>query len=105
MKKIIVFLFLIGIVGFGCGKKGAESSNAAVDGAKVFKQYCVLCHGIDGKLGVSEAKDLSVSTKTEEERIAIITNGKNTMTPFKGVLSEAEIKAVAAYTITLNKSH
>jgi mono/diheme cytochrome c family protein len=40
---------------------------------------------------------------TEAERIVQITKGKNTMTPFEGILSPQEIKAVAAYSMTLTK--
>jgi len=57
----------------------------------------VACHGADGKLGVSDATDLSTSTVSMEERIDQITNGKGMMTPYKDVLSETQIKDVAAY--------
>ena len=84
-------------------EKTPTNANTAPDGMTVFRQNCVLCHGADGKLGLNGAKDLTVSTKTPEERILMITNGKNLMTPFKGILNEAQIKAVAAYTLTLKK--
>ena len=71
------------------------------DGGAVFRQNCVVCHGADGKLGLNAAKDLSVSELPLESRIQIITNGKNLMTPFKALLDETEIKAVAEYTLTL----
>lgn len=73
------------------------------DGMAVFRQYCLVCHGADGKLGLNGAKDLSVSALTLEERLNIITNGKKLMTPFNEVLSPEEIKAVAEYTLTLKK--
>lgn len=76
---------------------------APPDGMAVFRQYCVVCHGADGKLGLNGAKDLSVSALTLEERLNIITNGKKLMTPFNEVLSPEEIKAVAEYTLTLKK--
>lgn len=75
---------------------------AAPDGMAIFKKNCVACHGPDGKLGLTGAKDLSASVLPVADRIQIITNGKNVMTPFKALLSEAEIRAVAAYTISLN---
>lgn len=66
-------------------------------GALIFKQYCVACHGADGKLGLSGAKDLSISTISMEERIDQVTNGKGFMTPFKSILSEDQIIAVTDY--------
>lgn len=66
-------------------------------GQLIYKQYCVICHGADGKLAVSGAKDLSISTIPMEERINQITNGKGLMTPYKDILSEEQINAVALY--------
>jgi mono/diheme cytochrome c family protein len=84
-----------------CGGNNANNGNASVDGEAIYKKNCVVCHGIDGKLGLNGSKDLTVSQVTEAERIVQITKGKNTMTPFEGILSAEEIKAVAAYTMTL----
>jgi cytochrome c6 len=85
--------------------KNASGAAATPDGMAVFRQNCVICHGADGKLGTNGAKDLTVSELPLEGRIQIITNGKNLMTPFKAVLTEAEIQAVANYTLTLKKSN
>ena len=74
-----------------------------LEGKKTFETYCILCHGVDGKLGLNGSKDLSISTITTEERIAQVTNGKGLMTPFKEILTEAEIKAVVEYTESLKK--
>lgn len=71
------------------------------DGMAIFRQYCVACHGADGKLGLNGAKDLSQSTLTLEQRITQVTNGKNMMAPYSGILSPEAIKAVAEYTQTL----
>lgn len=82
-----------------------SSKNTAVhtgpDGMAIFRQYCVVCHGADGKLALNGAKDLTISTLTLEERLNIITNGKKLMTPFNEILTPEEIKAVAEYTQTL----
>lgn len=66
-------------------------------GKEIFETKCALCHGKDGKLGLSGAKDLTVSTSTPEERLEIIRNGKNAMMAYKTILSEEHITAVAAY--------
>jgi mono/diheme cytochrome c family protein len=80
-------------------KATAESSDP--DGMAIFRQYCVVCHGADGKLALNGAKDLTASTLTLEERLNIITNGKKLMTPFNEILTPEEIQAVAEYTQTL----
>ncbi|MEP7323171.1 MAG: cytochrome c [Saprospiraceae bacterium] len=75
--------------------------NAA--GKKTFETYCILCHGADGKLGLNGSKDLTISVISLDERITQVTNGKGVMTPFKDILTEDEIKAVAEYTVSLKK--
>lgn len=81
----------------------SEPSKSAVvmDGKTIFKSYCVTCHGIDGTLMTNGAKDLTKSLLTLDEKIHVITNGRNVMTAFKGTLTESQIKSVAAYTMTL----
>ncbi|TNE60370.1 MAG: cytochrome c [Bacteroidetes bacterium] len=83
-------------------KKTAPS--AAADGQTVYRQYCVTCHGVDGTLGLNGAGDLTRSTLSLEERIVQVTKGKNLMTPFEGILTPAEIEAVATYTLKLNNN-
>ena len=73
----------------------AKSTNRK--GKLVYKQYCQLCHGADGKLALSGAKDLSISEIDMEERINQITNGKGMMTPYKDILSKEQIQSVAEY--------
>lgn len=74
-----------------------------VDGAEVYKTNCLVCHGEDGTLMLANAKDLSISTLSVEERIDLITNGVGVMMPYKGILDDAAIKAVAEYSRSLKK--
>ena len=67
------------------------------DGKAVYMDKCNVCHGPDGKRGVSGASDLSVSKMTMDQRIGIITYGKNTMVGWHGILTAKEIEAVAQY--------
>jgi len=88
----------------GCGPS-VESGVADDDGQLVseaearalYIRKCSLCHGEDGKLMASKSPDLSVSTMTLAERVALITYGKGTMPAQKGILNKAEITAVARY--------
>ena len=89
-------------------KANTEIINTAlVDSASLgkylYESSCISCHGADGKLGLSGAKDLSVSTLVKEERIKIISKGKGGMLPFQERLSEQEIESVAHYVGTLKK--
>jgi cytochrome c6 len=74
------------------------------DGMAIFRQYCIACHGADGKLGLNGAKDLSAGTLSLDERIEVITKGRKLMTPFGEVLTPEEIRAVAEYTLKLSPS-
>lgn len=72
-----------------------------INAGKIFKTSCAVCHGVDGKLGINGAKDLTTATTTLEERVTQITNGKGLMTPFGSILKAEEIQAVAKYTMQL----
>ncbi|MEZ4960362.1 MAG: cytochrome c [Saprospiraceae bacterium] len=103
MKKVIIFTFFAAAL-YACsggeGKKetaSAKPATPAVDGEKIYKTYCVTCHGIAGDMGASGAFNLQTSVLPLEERINVITNGRKAMTPFKDLLSEEKIKAVAEY--------
>lgn len=100
-----------------CGKSGDKENTttdksatpataaAGPDGEKIYKQYCVTCHGLYGDMGASGAFNLTKSILTTEERINVITNGRTgtAMVGFKTVLKEDQIAAVAKYTETLKK--
>jgi len=113
MKSIILAaIFAIAVI--ACGSENpnnggdnntakAQKVSKKVDGKKVYKTNCVNCHGMYGNMGASGAKNLMESTFSLEERVEIITNGKGVMTPFKDLLNEEKIKAVAEYSMTLKK--
>ncbi len=113
MKRLILVFAAIGFCILACGngndnnkKEGQTtpvSQSASDEGKKLYKKYCVACHGPKGKLALNGAKVFSESTMSLDERVVIIKEGRNMMTPFKGLLKEDEIKAVAAYTIELTK--
>ena len=96
MKKISIIIASIFLI-IAC----AGTSSDKIDGEKLYKQNCVICHGIDGKLGINGAKDITASPMTLQERIENIREGKNAMTGFKNLLSKEEIEAIAKYTLKL----
>ena len=86
------------------GEGKSDSGNASVkNGKEVYRKYCVLCHGEDGKKEVNGAYDISVSQMTMDDRVELITHGRNLMTPFQGILTDQEIRDVAAYSMSLTK--
>lgn len=114
--RILIVLLVVGVSLFSlgrCGSGGEEKSqtdsapNQDVQpvalGEQVYKQQCNLCHGSNGDLGASGASFLSQSKLDLQQRIEIITNGRNKMMAYSGLLSEEEIKAVAEYLETLKK--
>ena len=72
-------------------------------GKNVYNTKCMMCHGDDGKLGLSGAKDLTTSAMTRDEKIALVQNGKNSMMPFKDQLTQEQIDAVVTYVESLGK--
>lgn len=64
---------------------------------RAYTMKCSLCHGTDGRLMASKAPDLSLSKLSVEERVALITYGKGTMPPQKGILDDATIRGIAKY--------
>lgn len=80
---------------------GGSSPASKKTGMTIFEQNCKICHGSDGRLGLNGAKDLSKSQLSLSDRVSIITNGKNLMTPFGKILSSSEIDSVAAFTLRL----
>lgn len=100
MKKIILFTFLAFAV-LNYTNSASRQFVQNEDGYKLYKKNCVLCHGKKGNRQLGGATDLSVSTLNLEERISIITNGRNKMMPYKDKLSIEAIEAIAVYTLSL----
>jgi quinohemoprotein ethanol dehydrogenase len=83
----------------GPAPAAAESPEAVGDaGARIYKETCVPCHGVDGAGGhgggapLVGAKDLAIVIRT-------VTDGRNNMPPFGAALSEQQIRDVSAYVV------
>ena len=70
-----------------CNSGSVSSSKAETDippsGKELYLENCAVCHGEDGKMGASGAKDLTVSTLSDNEVLKRINEGKNGMPPMK----------------------
>lgn len=100
-KVLATLSFFLIIVAFGLAQKAknekAGDKIVAVNGKEIFEEKCTLCHGSNGKLGLSGAKDLSVTALDHQNIVTVITEGKNTMASYKAVLTPEQIEAVANY--------
>jgi mono/diheme cytochrome c family protein len=110
---LIAIIFLVYAYGISETKSPLFKPEASIDefttvapealGQTIFQAKCTGCHGADGKQGLSGAKDLTASTKTLDEKVQVITNGKNSMMAYKNQLTGAQILAVAQYVESLKK--
>lgn len=102
-NKILASLALLLITGvYGVAevyhkRKGipVQSNEGLSEGKALYENNCVVCHGADGKLGISGSKDLS---KTELDLAGInqiILQGKGMMP--KAQLNQEQAEAVAQY--------
>lgn len=94
---LILFSALFLVASCNSGNKKNSPDYVAMDGEKIYKMYCVSCHGVDGAMGFSGAPNLQKSMLSLEDRINMITHGKGVMNAFKGILSKEEISNVAEY--------
>lgn len=88
-----------------CGGNASEKAGGEKkpsEGKSVYEAQCVRCHGSNGKLGLSGAKDLTVTTLTPDEMVQVISDGANggMMPSYKEALTSEEIRAVAEYVET-----
>ena len=95
--------YIVCVIMFSCGiqqeKKSTSDSNK-VDLNEVKRVYgfkCAICHGKDGNSVIKLAPNLTESTKSFDERVAIIKYGSESMPPQKDILDSETIKGLAKY--------
>ena len=112
-NKILAALSLLLITGsFGLAevytkRKAIPKNNsnpiATNDGRALYENNCILCHGGDGKLGMSGAKDISTTTMDRAALTEIILKGKGNMPPI--AVNEEQAIAIAEYVSGTLKAH
>ena len=75
----------------------SDKDVAAIDGKAKYKMFCSACHGFKGNANINGAKDLIKSKVGLVESVAQVYHGQGLMTPFKGIMKDAEIVAVCNY--------
>jgi cytochrome c6 len=106
MSKSIRFLFALALATSLTG-----SLSFAQSGEAVYKAKCQSCHGAAGvpnpgiakMMGVKPITAAGVKSTSEADMIKATADGKGKMQPFKGKISEAEIKASVEYFRSLAK--
>ncbi len=76
-----------------------ESYDRIAHGAALYTRNCVVCHGEEGNIQKSGAKNLQMTKLSNEEMYKLILNGKNSMPAYEAVpgYDKAGIEAVIAY--------
>ncbi len=91
-----------------------EIAPALAEPADLYKSQCKVCHGASGKGdGIAAVAydpkptdftdSVFATSRTLEQLVAAITNGKNAMPPFAGTISLDEIRALAGYLLELGE--
>ena len=73
------------------------------DAANLYTVKCSSCHGSDGKLGLSGAKDLSISKLSDDQILQTIKMGKNVMPSFEESISVEQMKMLIPVVKSLRK--
>ncbi|TPE45296.1 SirB2 family protein [Pontibacter mangrovi] len=69
----------------------------------IYTQLCQTCHGADGTKGLGGATNLQASNLSQSKRVNVIAEGWGLMPAFGSQLTDEEVEALAAYTMTLKK--
>ena len=107
MNKKVIYVLLYSLVAFIfslCFEACSEQPKATVtvDAKAVFVKRCATCHGSEGNLQMSGAKNITVSQLSADEIKNQITHGKGGMPPFESMLTVQEIDALTAYCMKLS---
>ena len=97
----------------GCSRSAPAAEPAAIDAAPLFAQACAKCHAADGHGGLAMVAngprpiDLTAvdwqRSRSDQELVAAIRNGRGAMPPFGDVLTNEQINALGAYVRTLKR--
>src|SRR3954463_541718 len=104
-KRVRSHVALTAMLSVGCLVSFAQSGEAT------YKAKCQMCHGATGMadsgagkaMKVKPATDPDVKKMSEAEMIKATEDGTGKMKPFKGKLSDAEIKGAVQYFRTFAK--
>lgn len=99
--SICILYNLSSCIGDKTDKSHNSNTKQVKTGKDLYKTHCISCHGADGSLGISGAKNLKESRLTNDEVVLQIKKGKGMMTGFEDRLSDAEIVLITEYIFQL----
>lgn len=76
-----------------------QAGNAGAD-SPLYQEKCAMCHGNNGVAILPGTPSFSRSERLEKPDNALlqsVMNGKNAMPPFKGMLTDAQVKNILVY--------
>lgn len=86
----IILVFAIFMQSCGGDPVSTDEAEATM-GKDLFSNNCVICHGSNGKLGASGAKDLSKSSLNPKEVRDVIMNGRGTMSSYSRIFEDDSV--------------
>lgn len=108
--SVCSLVLLTGLFVYSCGGSEVNSKDdatgtkeVAASGSQLYMDNCVVCHGQDGKAGMSGATDLSTSVLSHQNTVDVIANGRNAMRAFSNQFSKEEIEVIAKHVESLRK--
>jgi mono/diheme cytochrome c family protein len=113
---LIAMLFIVGAYGLAEMSKNkpfipknveitSDTNSPIAQGALVFHQNCVFCHGQDGKKAYRNAPDLTLSRLSEDAIIQSVREGsRGKMPAYNLIVTDENIGAVAKYVTSLQKN-
>jgi len=102
---VILYVSLLGAACFNAEKPGRYSvTNSKSYEASLFRQNCAICHGPEGEgktlddgRAIPNIRDGEHKYKTDDAIYDHIANGGNGMVPFRGQLTDREIKMMVDF--------
>jgi mono/diheme cytochrome c family protein len=112
-RVVRILAFAACAVAAACSRSAPAAEPAAIDAGALFEQACAKCHAGDGRGGLSMAAngprpiDLTAGdwqrSRSDQELVTTIRNGRGAMPPFGDVLTTEQINALGAYVRTLTR--
>ncbi len=82
-----------------------DANTGELSGEKIYRYYCIACHGQNGDLKAGRSSDLSSSRMLDEEIKSIIKFGSNKgMNAYQSILGETEMEALVKHVKSLRKN-
>jgi mono/diheme cytochrome c family protein len=75
----------------------ADGAASLAEGARIYRQFCLACHGEGGTGGQGNGASLETIGGDARLVATIASNGKNTMPAFRRTLTPEQLRDVAQY--------